>query len=151
MHALSKEFDVTELRRARASLETIDLRALEFGPDELRKRLLRVSEWLIFISLSCNNSWYARAYPRVKNWLALHCRRDPGNKDETIDFPRRRCESKHHPGSCHWQPSREEAKIKLFENREDSFTVAHLHAKMVKGGSQGDDIGYEVFWKCTFV
>ena len=36
MHALSKEFDATELRRARASLETIDLRALEFGPDKLR-------------------------------------------------------------------------------------------------------------------
>ena len=31
MHALSEEFDATELRRARASLETIDLRALEFG------------------------------------------------------------------------------------------------------------------------
>ena len=29
----SEEFDATELRRARASLETIDLRALEFGPD----------------------------------------------------------------------------------------------------------------------
>ena len=33
MHALSKEFDPTELWRARASLETIDLRALEFGHD----------------------------------------------------------------------------------------------------------------------
>ena len=33
MHALGKEFDATELRRVRASLETIDLRALEFGPD----------------------------------------------------------------------------------------------------------------------
>ena len=33
VHALSEEFDATELRRARASLETIDLRALEFGPD----------------------------------------------------------------------------------------------------------------------
>ena len=30
MHALSEEFDATELRRARASLETIDLGALEF-------------------------------------------------------------------------------------------------------------------------
>ena len=29
MHALSEEFDATELRRARTSLETIDLRALE--------------------------------------------------------------------------------------------------------------------------
>ena len=36
MHAFSEEFDATELRRARASLETIDLRALEFGPDLLR-------------------------------------------------------------------------------------------------------------------
>ena len=36
MHALSKEFDATELRQARASFETIDLRALEFGPDKLR-------------------------------------------------------------------------------------------------------------------
>ena len=36
MHALSEEFDATELRRARASLEMIDLRALELGPDELR-------------------------------------------------------------------------------------------------------------------
>ena len=33
MHARSKEFDATELRRARASLETIDLRALEFEPE----------------------------------------------------------------------------------------------------------------------
>ena len=33
MHAHSKEFDATELRRVRASLETIDLRALELGPD----------------------------------------------------------------------------------------------------------------------
>ena len=31
MHALSEEFDPTELRRARASSETIDLRTLEFG------------------------------------------------------------------------------------------------------------------------
>ena len=31
MLALSEEFDATELPRARASLETIDLRALEFG------------------------------------------------------------------------------------------------------------------------
>ena len=30
MHALSEEFNATELRRARASLETIDLRALEY-------------------------------------------------------------------------------------------------------------------------
>ena len=44
MHALGKEFDANELQRAHASLETIDLRALEFGPDYLRKRLLRVSE-----------------------------------------------------------------------------------------------------------
>ena len=36
MHALSEEFDATELRRAHASLETIDLRALEFRPDLLR-------------------------------------------------------------------------------------------------------------------
>ena len=36
MHALSEEFDATELRRARASLETIDLRALEFGSNYLR-------------------------------------------------------------------------------------------------------------------
>ena len=41
MHALSEEFDATELGRARASLETIDLRTLEFGPEV---RLLRVSE-----------------------------------------------------------------------------------------------------------
>ena len=33
MHALSEEFDATEVRRAHASLETIELRALEFGPD----------------------------------------------------------------------------------------------------------------------
>ena len=33
MHALGEEFDATALRRARASLEMIDLRALEFGPD----------------------------------------------------------------------------------------------------------------------
>ena len=33
MHALSEEFDASELRRARASLEMIDLNALEFGPD----------------------------------------------------------------------------------------------------------------------
>ena len=33
MHALSEEFDANELRRALALLETIDLRALEFGPD----------------------------------------------------------------------------------------------------------------------
>ena len=33
VHALSEEFDATELRRARAYLEPIDLRALEFGPD----------------------------------------------------------------------------------------------------------------------
>ena len=32
MHALIEEFDATELRRARASLETIDLRALELNP-----------------------------------------------------------------------------------------------------------------------
>ena len=31
MHARTEEFDATELRRVRASLETIDLR--EFGPD----------------------------------------------------------------------------------------------------------------------
>ena len=36
MHTLREEFDATELRQARASLETIDLRALEFGPDQLR-------------------------------------------------------------------------------------------------------------------
>ena len=36
MHTLRGEFDATELRQARASLETIDLRALEFGPDQLR-------------------------------------------------------------------------------------------------------------------
>ena len=33
MHAVSEEFDPTELRRARASLEAIDLCTLEFGPD----------------------------------------------------------------------------------------------------------------------
>ena len=33
MRALGKDFDTTELRRARASSETIDLRTLEFGPD----------------------------------------------------------------------------------------------------------------------
>ena len=33
MHSLSEEFDPTELRRAHASSETIDLRTLEFGPD----------------------------------------------------------------------------------------------------------------------
>ena len=32
-HALSEEFDATELWRAHASLETIDLRALAFGPN----------------------------------------------------------------------------------------------------------------------
>ena len=32
-HALSEEFDPTELRRARASSGKIDLRNLEFGPD----------------------------------------------------------------------------------------------------------------------
>ena len=31
--ALSEEFDATELQRACASLETIDRRALELGPD----------------------------------------------------------------------------------------------------------------------
>ena len=36
VHARREEFDATELRRARASLEPIDLRALEFGPDLLR-------------------------------------------------------------------------------------------------------------------
>ena len=36
MHALREEFDATDLRRARASLETIDLRALEFGSNYLR-------------------------------------------------------------------------------------------------------------------
>ena len=36
MHALSEKFDATELRQAPASLETIDLRALAFGPDLLR-------------------------------------------------------------------------------------------------------------------
>ena len=36
MHALGEEFDATELPRGRASLETIDLRALKFGPDCLR-------------------------------------------------------------------------------------------------------------------
>ena len=35
MHSLIEEFDPTELRRARASLETIDLRTLD-GPDKLR-------------------------------------------------------------------------------------------------------------------
>ena len=33
MHALSEELDPTEVRRARASLEAIDLRTLEFGRD----------------------------------------------------------------------------------------------------------------------
>ena len=33
MHALSEEFDPTELRRACASSEAIDLRTLEFVPD----------------------------------------------------------------------------------------------------------------------
>ena len=42
--SLSEEFDATELRRARASLETIDLRALEFGPINYEVCLLRVSE-----------------------------------------------------------------------------------------------------------
>ena len=32
MHALGEDFDTTELRRVRASSETIDLRSLEFGP-----------------------------------------------------------------------------------------------------------------------
>ena len=36
MHALGEEFYPTELRRARAFSETIDLRTLEFGPDKLR-------------------------------------------------------------------------------------------------------------------
>ena len=42
--SLSEEFDATELRRARASLEMIDLRALEFGPVNYEVHLLRVSE-----------------------------------------------------------------------------------------------------------
>ena len=33
IHALNEQFDPTELRRARASSEAIDLRTLEFGPD----------------------------------------------------------------------------------------------------------------------
>ena len=42
MHAFSEDFDPTELRRERASSETIDLRALEFGPDsDYEVRLLR--------------------------------------------------------------------------------------------------------------
>ena len=36
MHALGEYFDTTELRRARASSKTIDLRTLEFGPDQSR-------------------------------------------------------------------------------------------------------------------
>ena len=44
MHAPSEEFDATELRRARASLETIDLRALSSDPINYEVRLLRVSE-----------------------------------------------------------------------------------------------------------
>ena len=35
MHALGEDFDSTELRRTRASSETIDLCTLEFGPDSL--------------------------------------------------------------------------------------------------------------------
>ena len=35
MRALSEEFDATKLRRVRASLEMIDLRALEFGPERV--------------------------------------------------------------------------------------------------------------------
>ena len=42
--SLSEEFDATELRQARASLEMIDLRALKFGPVNYEVRLLRVSE-----------------------------------------------------------------------------------------------------------
>ena len=69
MHARSEEFDATELRRARPSLETIDLRALEFGPDYLRSAST-TSECVTHLHISVptyNNSWYARAYPRVKN------------------------------------------------------------------------------------
>ena len=45
MHALSEDFDPTELRRERASSETIDLRTLEFGPDsDYEVRLLRERE-----------------------------------------------------------------------------------------------------------
>ena len=36
MHTLSEEFDPTELQGAHASSETIDLRTLKFGPDQLR-------------------------------------------------------------------------------------------------------------------
>ena len=36
MHAVTEEFDPTELRRALASSETTDLRTFEFGPDKLR-------------------------------------------------------------------------------------------------------------------
>ena len=67
MHALSEEFDATELRRARASLETIDLRS------RVRTRLITKCVYYEWASGSfaypCpyNNSWYARAYPRVKN------------------------------------------------------------------------------------
>ena len=51
MHAHSEEFDATELRRARASLEMIDLRALEFEPDELRSAST-TSEWVTHLHIS---------------------------------------------------------------------------------------------------
>ena len=50
------EFDHTELRWACASSETIDLRTLEFGLISAR----------CSSTSPCNNSWYARASPRVK-------------------------------------------------------------------------------------
>ena len=44
MHALSKEFDPTELRRACTSSEMIDLRTLESDLINYKVRLLRVSK-----------------------------------------------------------------------------------------------------------
>ena len=44
MHALSEEFDLTELRRARTSSEMIDLRTLELDLINYEVCLLRVSK-----------------------------------------------------------------------------------------------------------
>ena len=64
---ISYEFDHTELRGACASSETIDLRTLEFGLTSTRCQSTtseRVTH--LHILVPSNNSWYARASPRVK-------------------------------------------------------------------------------------
>ena len=59
------EFDHTELRRACASSETIDLCTLEFGLTSVRCPST-TSERVTAYPSPCNDSWYARASPRVK-------------------------------------------------------------------------------------